>query len=216
MDWKDVLSDYMNSEQYKALQKRVCEEYKQYEVFPPKNLIYNALSLTPYENVRVAIYGQDPYILPRQAMGLAFSVPDGVQIPPSLRNIYKEIIQEFGCPMPSTGNLTQWAQQGVLLLNSVLTVRAYQSASHKNIGWEECTDEIIKAINKKDDPVVFMLWGNFAKKKAELITNPKHLVLTSGHPSPLSCRYFFGNNHFKKCNEFLEKNGKGPIDWTIE
>jgi uracil-DNA glycosylase len=118
--------------------------------------------------------------------------------------------------MPSTGNLTQWAQQGVLLLNSVLTVRAYQSASHKNIGWEECTDEIIKAINKKDDPVVFMLWGNFAKKKAELITNPKHLVLTSGHPSPLSCRYFFGNNHFKKCNEFLEKNGKGPIDWTIE
>ena len=148
-------------------------------------------------------------------MGLSFSVPDGIKTPPSLQNIYKEINAEFGYPIPNTGNLTELAERGVLMLNAVLTVRAHSPASHKDIGWERCTDEIIKAVNAKEEPVVFMLWGNFAKKKASLITNPKHLILTSGHPSHLSVRYFLGNNHFKKCNEFLIKNGKSPIDWCI-
>jgi uracil-DNA glycosylase len=215
MEWKEVMSEYLNSDDYKQLMARVNEEYKNHQVFPPKDLVFNALRLTPYDDAHILILGQDPYIQHGQAMGLSFSVPDGVKIPPSLQNIYKEIHAEFGYPIPTTGNLTQLAQQGVLLLNAVLTVREGESASHKNIGWEQCTDEIIKALNNKDEPVVFMLWGNFAKQKAKLITNPKHLILTSGHPSPLSCRYFFGNNHFKQCNEFLVKNGKTPIDWRI-
>ena len=215
MTWKEVMGDYLESQDYKDLMARVNEEYKIHTVFPPKDLVFNALRLTPYENVSVVALGQDPYIQPNQAMGLSFSVPDGVKIPPSLQNIYKEINAEFGYPIPTTGNLTQLAERGVLLLNAVLTVREGESASHKHIGWEQCTDEIIKAVNAKEDPVVFMLWGNFAKQKAKLITNPKHLVLTSGHPSPLSCRHFFGNNHFKQCNEFLEKNGMLPINWKI-
>lgn len=215
MEWKEVMSEYLNSDDYKQLMARVNEEYKNHQVFPPKDLVFNALRLTSYEKCVCAFIGQDPFHDDGQAMGLSFSVPDGIKIPPSLQNIYKEINAEFGYPIPETGNLTQWAQQGVLMLNSVLTVRAHSPASHKNIGWEQCTDEIIKALNQKNDPVVFMLWGNFAKQKAKLITNPKHLILTSGHPSPLSCRYFFGNNHFKQCNEFLEKNGKTPIDWRI-
>ena len=215
MTWKEIMSDYLNSEQYKELQKKVCEEYRNYQVFPPKDLVFNALRLTPYDKVRVFSIGQDPYHDVGQAHGIAFSVPDGVKIPPSLLNIYKEINAEYGYPIPKTGNLTPWCEQGVLLLNSVLTVRAHSPASHKNIGWEQCTDEIIKAVNKKDKPVVFMLWGNFAKQKIKLLTNPNHLILSSGHPSPLSCRYFFGNNHFKKCNEFLEKNGEVPINWRI-
>ena len=213
MTWKEVLVDYLNSEKYHELERKVVAEYKTHQVFPPKNLIYSALKLTPYEDVKVVIIGQDPYHDDGQAMGLSFSVPDNIKIPPSLQNIYKELASEFGCNIPRSGNLTGWAKQGVLLLNTVLTVRAHQPASHKNIGWEDCTDEIIKAINKKEIPVVFMLWGNFAKQKAKLITNPKHLILTSGHPSPLSCRYFFGNNHFQKCNEFLVENRISPIQW---
>jgi uracil-DNA glycosylase len=216
MTWKEVMKDYLESDEYKNLMARVNDEYKNHQVFPPKNLVFNALRLTPYENVNTLILGQDPYHDVGQAMGLSFSVPDGIKVPPSLQNIYKEINAEFGYPIPQTGNLTKWAEQGVLLINSVLTVRAHQAASHKDLGWDKCTDEIIKAVNAKDEPVVFMLWGNFAKKKAHLITNPKHLVLTSGHPSPLSVRYFIGNNHFKKCNEFLEKNGMNAIDWEIK
>lgn len=216
MEWKEVMRDYLESQEYKDLMARVNEEYRNYQVFPPKNLVFNALRLTPYDKVACVWIGQDPFHDVGQAHGICFSVPDDVKIPPSLLNIYKEIQNEFGYPIPKSGNLTSLAEQGVLLLNSVLTVRAHSPASHKDIGWEKCTDEIIKAVNEKEEPVVFMLWGNFAKKKASLITNPKHLVLTSGHPSPLSCRYFFGNDHFKKCNEFLERNGRGAIDWRIE
>ena len=216
MTWKEIMKDYLESKEYEELMARANEEYKHYQVFPPKDLVFNAIRLTPYEDVKCVWIGQDPYHDDGQAMGLSFSVPDGVKVPPSLQNIYKEINAEFGYPIPKTGNLTQLAERGVLMLNAVLTVRAHQPASHKNLGWEQCTDEIIKAVNEKEDPVVFMLWGNFAKQKAKLITNPKHLVLTSGHPSPLSVRYFLGNNHFKKCNEFLVKNGKEPIDWRIE
>lgn len=215
MTWREVMKDYLSSENYKKLQKRVNDEYKNYQVFPPKQLVYNAIKLTAYDDVKCVIIGQDPYHDDGQAMGLSFSVPRGIDIPPSLKNIYKEINKEFGYPIPNTGDLTAWAEQGVLMLNAVLTVRAHQPASHKNLGWEECTDEIIRAVNQKDVPVVFMLWGNFAKQKAKLITNPKHLVLSSGHPSPLSVRYFEGNNHFKKCNEFLKKNWMTPIDWRI-
>ena len=216
MTWKEVMRDYLESQEYKDLMARVNEEYRNYQVFPPKELVFNALKLTPYDKVSCVWIGQDPYINEDQAHGICFSVPNGVKIPPSLLNIYKEINSEFGYPIPQTGNLTKLAEQGVLLLNSVLTVRAHSPASHKDIGWEKCTDEIIKAVNAKEDPVVFMLWGNFAKKKASLITNPNHLILTSGHPSPLSVRYFLGNGHFKKCNEFLEKNGRNQIDWRVE
>ena len=215
MTWNEIMSDYLASEEYKKLEKRVCEEYKTHKCFPPKELIYNAIKLTPYDSVSCLILGQDPYIQPNQGMGLSFSVPDGVRIPPSLQNIYKEINAEYGYPIPATGNLTQWAEQGVLLLNAILTVRAGESGSHKNIGWEKCTDEIIKAVNMKAEPVVFMLWGNFAKEKAKLITNPNHLVLSAAHPSPLARGAFFGCNHFKLCNEFLEKNGRKPISWRI-
>lgn len=216
MTWEEILKEYKQSESYKELEKRVCKEYKDTTVFPPKELVYNALHKTPYDNVKVVILGQDPYHDNGQAMGLSFSVNKGVKIPPSLMNIYKEISVEFGYDIPTHGDLTGWAEQGVLLLNSILTVRAHEAASHRKIGWEECTDEILKAVNKKDEPVVYMLWGNFAKSKAKFLTNPKHLVLQSGHPSPLSVRYFSGNNHFKQCNEFLEKNGVSPIDWTIK
>ena len=215
MKWVEVLSEYLESPQYAELKRKVKEEYNQHTVYPPQELIFNATTLTPYETVKCVILGQDPYHEPGQAMGLSFSVNDGVRIPPSLVNIYKEISDEYGYDIPTTGNLTPWARQGVLLLNSVLTVRAHQAASHKNIGWEECTDEILKALNKKDTPVVYMLWGNFAKKKAELITNPNHLVLTAAHPSPLARGAFFGNNHFKKCNAFLNKHGIKEIDWRI-
>jgi uracil-DNA glycosylase len=216
MTWKEVMKDYLESDDYRNLMSAVQREYKEHQVFPPKNLVFNALKLTPYDKVRCVWIGQDPYHDDGQAMGLSFSVPDGVKIPPSLQNIYKEINAECGYPIPTTGNLTQLAERGVLMLNAVLTVRAHQPASHKNLGWEQCTDEIIKAVNAKNEPVVFMLWGNFAKEKAKLITNPKHLVLTSGHPSPLSVRFFLGNNHFKQCNEFLKKNGIAPIDWRVE
>ena len=215
MTWKEVLSKYMSTEEYKNLEEAVRKEYASTQVFPPQGQVFNALKKTPYEDVKCVIIGQDPYHDDGQAMGLCFSVNKGVQIPPSLKNIYKEIDTEYGCGMPEHGDLTSWAEQGVLLLNAVLTVRAHQPASHKSLGWEKCTDEIIRQLNHREEPIVFMLWGNFAKQKASLITNPKHCILTSGHPSPLSVRYFLGNNHFKKCNEFLIKNGQTPIDWRI-
>ena len=217
MTWKEVLKEYLESDEYRKLEKRVDEEYQTHQVFPPKDLIFNALKLTPYDNVKVVIQGQDPYHHDEnQAIGLSFSVNKGVKIPPSLQNIYKEIQNEFGYDIPESGDLTYWAEQGVLLINAVLTVRAHEPASHKNIGWEKCTDEVLKALNKKDEPIVFMLWGNFAKQKATLLDNPNHLVLTSAHPSPFSCTKFFGNNHFKKCNEFLQSHGVEPVDWEIK
>ena len=174
------------------------------------------LNLTPFDKVKCVIIGQDPYHEPNQAMGLSFSVPDTTPIPPSLQNIYTELNNEFGYPIPNTGNLTKWAKQGVLLLNAVLTVRAHQAASHRNQGWEQYTDAIIKTLNTKETPVVYLLWGAYARNKKTLITNPQHLILEAPHPSPLSAyRGFLGCGHFKKCNEYLVSKGITPIDWQI-
>lgn len=214
MTWKEAMGQYMSSKEYKELERRVLQEYRNGTIFPPKDMVYNAMKLTPFDEIKCVILGQDPYHDDGQAMGLSFSVPQGVKVPPSLKNIYKELQNEFGYDIPETGDLTAWAEQGVLLLNAILTVKAHQPASHKGIGWEQYTDEVLKVLNKKEEPIVFMLWGNFAKEKSKFLNNPKHLVLTSAHPSPFSCTKFFGNNHFKKCNEFLEKNHIDPIDWS--
>jgi len=173
------------------------------------------LKFTPYHNLKVVIIGQDPYINPGEAHGLSFSVKPGIKIPPSLLNIYKELANDLGCTMPQTGCLVKWAEQGVLLLNAVLTVRAGSSNTHKNKGWESFTNSVIETIDKKNDPVVFMLWGNNAKEKATLLKNNIHLVLKAAHPSPLAGGSFFGCRHFSKANEFLVQNGKRPIDWQI-
>ena len=215
--FKNIIEDESKKEYYINLKKFVEEEYANKTIYPEKKNIYAALEKTPYENVKVVILGQDPYHGEGEAHGLSFSVCPGIKIPPSLKNIYKELNSELGCYIPNNGYLDKWAKQGVLLLNAVLTVQKDTPASHKGKGWEIFTDKIIEEINKKDEPVVFMLWGNFAKSKESLLTNPKHLVLSSAHPSPFSARHgFFGNNHFKIANEFLEKNGLKPIDWQIE
>lgn len=215
--FKDIIEEESKKDYYKKLHEFVYKAYEEHTIFPDKKNIFAALKYTPYENVKVVILGQDPYHGLGEAHGMAFSVCPGIKIPPSLQNIYKELHEELGCYIPNNGYLMKWAHQGVLLLNSVLTVQKDLPASHRGIGWEAFTDKIIEEVNKKDEPVVFMLWGNFAKSKASLITNPKHLVLTCAHPSPFSARYgFFGCNHFKKANEFLKENGKQPIDWQIE
>ena len=215
--FKDIIEEESQKDYYKKLHEFVYKAYEEHTIFPDKKNIFAALKYTPYENVKVVILGQDPYHGLGEAHGMAFSVCPGIKIPPSLQNIYKELHEELGCYIPNNGYLMKWARQGVLLLNSVLTVQKDLPASHRGIGWEAFTDKIIEEVNKKEDPVVFMLWGNFAKSKASLITNPKHLVLTAAHPSPFSARYgFFGCNHFKKANEFLKENGKTPIDWQIE
>ena len=215
--FKDIIEEESKKDYYKKLHEFVYKAYEEHTIFPDKKNIFAALKYTPYENVKVVILGQDPYHGLGEAHGMAFSVCPGIKIPPSLQNIYKELHEELGCYIPNNGYLMKWARQGVLLLNSVLTVQKDLPASHRGIGWEAFTDKIIEEVNKKDEPVVFMLWGNFAKSKSSLITNPKHLVLTCAHPSPFSARYgFFGCNHFKKANEFLRENGKQPIDWQIE
>ena len=215
--FKDIIEEESKKDYYKKLHEFVYKAYEEHTIFPDKKNIFAALKYTPYENVKVVILGQDPYHGLGEAHGMAFSVCPGIKIPPSLQNIYKELHEELGCYIPNNGYLMKWARQGVLLLNSVLTVQKDLPASHRGIGWEAFTDKIIEEVNKKDEPVVFMLWGNFAKSKASLITNPKHLVLTCAHPSPFSARYgFFGCNHFKKANEFLKENGKQPRDWQIE
>ena len=192
----------------------LVEQYATKKVFPPKKLILNAFDLTAYDDVNVVILGQDPYINDGQAMGLSFSVPDGVRPPPSLQNIFKEIKQEYGTDsIIKNGDLTPWAHQGVLLLNATLTVEAYKSNSHSNVGWATFTDQVVRYLNKRERPMVFMLWGNFAISKKRLITNPNHLVLTAAHPSPLSAFHgFFGCGHFKKANEFLE-NFNQEVKW---
>ena len=178
--------------------------------------MFNAFELTPYSKVKVVILGQDPYHNDGQAHGLCFSVKPGTDIPPSLKNIYKELETELGCRIPNNGYLTAWAQQGVLLLNTVLTVRAHQAFSHRGIGWEQFTDAVIESLNKADRPLVFMLWGRPAEQKMKMLDNPRHLILTAAHPSPLSAsRGFFGCGHFIKCNEYLKANGLSPIDWQI-
>ena len=193
------------------------KEYATQTIYPSMYDIFNALKATAYEDVKVVILGQDPYHEVNQAHGLSFSVLPGNPIPKSLQNIYKELQDDLGCYYPNNGYLKKWADQGVLMLNTVLTVRAHAAFSHKGRGWEQFTDAVINAVNAQDRPIVYMLWGNSAKDKIPMLTNPKHLILTSAHPSPLSAsRGFFGCKHFSKCNEFLEAHGVSPIDWQIE
>ncbi len=216
-DWDEKIGQEFEKEYYLKLRNFLKEEYASHTVFPDMYDLFSALKATPYSKVKVVILGQDPYHEPGQAHGMAFSVKPGVQLPPSLLNMYKEINSEFGYPIPKTGYLLKWAEQGVLLLNTVLTVRNGEANSHQNKGWENFTDEIIRQLNARRDGIVFLLWGNNAKKKKELITNPQHLILETVHPSPLSAsKGFMGCGHFKKANEFLISNLKSPIDWQIE
>ena len=197
-----------------ALTEFVRQEYAAGPCYPPGSKIFNTFNMTPFERVKVVILGQDPYHEPGQAMGLSFSVPEGVALPPSLRNIYAEIQQELGTVPPASGDLTRWAAQGVLLLNATLTVRRGQAGSHQGHGWETFTDAAIRALAQQREHLVFLLWGSYAAKKAQFIDAQRHLVLTSAHPSPLSAyRGFFGNHHFQLCNDYLVRNGQSPIAW---
>lgn len=217
LEFEDIVKEESEKKYYKDLIEFVNEEYKTKTIFPPKDNIFEAFKITPLDKVKVVILGQDPYHGEGEAHGLAFSVNYGIKTPPSLKNIYKEINLEFGYDIPNHGYLLNWAKQGVLLLNTVLTVEKDKPASHKGKGWEIFTDRIITELNEIPNPIVFMLWGNYAKTKAGLLNNPKHMVLESVHPSPFSARNgFFGNNHFKLANDFLEKNGVSPINWKIE
>ena len=215
-DWLPAVGAEFKKPYYRDLYYFVREEYQNHVVYPPADLIFQALHLTPLHEVKVVILGQDPYHNEHQAMGLSFSVEDGVDMPPSLVNIFRELHDDMGCTMPKSGNLTPWAKQGVLLLNTVLTVRAHQAFSHQGHGWEQFTDAILRAVNGQDRPIVFMLWGTPAQQKASMLNNPRHLVLKAPHPSPLSAyRGFFGCRHFSQCNAFLEKNGVSPINWQL-
>ncbi|MBS2099747.1 uracil-DNA glycosylase [Carboxylicivirga linearis] len=212
--WKELLNDEFEKDYFKNLTDFVRSEYKSQTIFPPAAKIFNAFDLCPVESTRVVILGQDPYHGPGQAHGLCFSVNDGVKIPPSLVNIYKEIHADLGKSIPQSGNLERWAKQGVLLLNATLTVRAHQAGSHQKKGWEEFTDSVIKTIAQERENIVFLLWGAYAIKKSALIDKSKHLILTSPHPSPLSAhRGFLGNKHFSKANEYLAQKGLNQIEW---
>ena len=216
-DWLKPLSEEFSKPYYKKLYQMVCQEYAAGPVFPPADDIFNAFHLTPLADVKAVIIGQDPYHNYNQAHGLCFSVRPSVEIPPSLLNIYKELQDDLGCYIPNNGYLVKWAKQGVLLLNTVLTVRAHQANSHQNIGWEEFTDAVIRIVDEQDQPIVFLLWGRPAQMKKQLLNNPNHLILEAPHPSPLSAyRGFFGCRHFSRTNAFLEENGLTPIDWQIE
>ena len=215
-DWDESLKISWESPGFKKFYHVVEEEYHHHTVFPPKDHIFEALKLTSYKDTKVVIVGQDPYHGTGEAHGLSFSVQKGIPIPPSLQNIYKELYDDLGIPPAPHGDLTSWAKEGVLMLNAVLTVIKDTPASHRKLGWERLTDYIIRLLNEKEEPVVFILWGNFAKEKAKYITNPKHLILTSPHPSPFAARYgFFGSKPFSKTNEFLRKNGLKEINWKI-
>lgn len=216
-DWLEPLEAEFKKPYYRKLYQTVKNEYQSGVVFPPADDIFNAFHLTPLSEVKVVILGQDPYHNVNQAHGLCFSVRPDVEIPPSLVNIYKELADDLGCYIPNHGYLVKWAKQGVLLLNTVLTVRAHQAASHQNIGWEEFTDAVIRIVDAREEPIVFLLWGRPAQRKKVLLTNPNHLILEAPHPSPLSAhRGFFGCRHFSKVNDFLEKNGREVIDWQID
>ena len=216
-DWLDALKEEFRQPYYKKLFQTVNEEYRTRQIFPPADDIFNAFHLTPLHEVKVVILGQDPYHGEGQAHGLCFSVRPGVDIPPSLVNIYQELHDDLGCTIPNHGCLTKWAKQGVLLLNTVLTVRAHQANSHKGIGWEEFTDAAIRKLNEQDRPIVFMLWGRPAQAKKSMLHNPKHLILEAPHPSPLSAyRGFFGSRPFSQANRLLEAQGVEPVDWQIE
>lgn len=215
-DWDEVLSSVWNSPGYKKFMSIIDKKYSETTCFPEYNDIFNALKLTPYSKVKVVILGQDPYHGTGEAHGLSFSVKDGIKKPPSLKNIFKELHDDLGYPEPKSGNLEKWAKEGVLLLNSVLTVEKDKAASHKDLGWETLTDHIIKLLNMKETPIVFILWGNFAKKKKVYITNKKHLIIESPHPSPFSAYTgFFGSKPFSKTNNFLIKNNIEPIDFNL-
>ncbi len=216
-DWLDALRGEFGKPYYRQLFEKVNQEYQSSQIFPPAEDIFNAFHLTPLSDVKVVILGQDPYHGDGQAHGLCFSVKPEVAIPPSLVNIYQELHDDLGCTIPKHGYLVKWANQGVLMLNTVLTVRAHQANSHRGIGWEEFTDAAIRVLNEQDRPIVFILWGRPAQTKKKMLNNPKHLILEAPHPSPLSSyRGFFGSKPFSKTNEFLERNGVTPIDWQIE
>ena len=216
-DWLPAIKEEFQKDYYKKLHQTVVHEYQTRQIFPDADDLFNAFHLTPLKDVKVVIFGQDPYHNVGQAHGLCFSVKPGVEIPPSLVNIYKELQDDLGCYIPNNGYLVKWAEQGVLLLNTVLTVRAHQANSHRGIGWEEFTDAAIRILNEQDRPIVFILWGRPAQMKKSMLNNPKHLILEAPHPSPLSSyRGFFGSRPFSKTNQFLEKHGLAPIDWQIE
>ena len=216
-DWLEALQGEFKKPYYKKLFETVNEEYRTRQIFPPADDIFNAFHLTPLHKVKVVILGQDPYHNVGQAHGLCFSVKKGVDIPPSLVNIYKELHDDLGCYIPNHGNLEQWAEQGVLLLNTVLTVQAHHAMSHRGVGWEQFTDAVIKKVNSQNRPIVFILWGAPAQRKASMLNNPNHLILKAPHPSPLSAyRGFFGSKPFSKTNKFLEAGGVEPIDWQID
>ena len=216
-DWLDAIGGEFRKNYYKELYQFVKDENSRYVIYPNSEDIFNAFHFTPLSKVKAVILGQDPYHGAGQAHGLCFSVQPGVKIPPSLVNIYKELQDDLGCYIPNNGYLKKWADQGVLMLNTVLTVRAHSANSHQGKGWEQFTDAVIHAVNEQDRPIVFILWGRPAQTKKPMLTNPKHLVLEAPHPSPFSAsRGFFGSRPFSKTNEFLQKNGVEPIDWQIE
>ena len=216
-DWAKYLKPEYGKPYYKELYLKINEEYRTHKIFPPAEDIFNAFHLTPLHNVKAVILGQDPYHNDGQAHGLCFSVKPDVEIPPSLVNIYQELHDDLGCYIPNNGYLTKWAEQGVLMLNTVLTVRAHQANSHRGIGWEEFTNAAIRILNEQDRPIVFILWGRPAQMKEKMLNNPNHLILKAPHPSPLSAyRGFFGSKPFSKTNQFLEEHGIEPIDWQIE
>ena len=213
-DWDLILKQEFEQPYMKELFNQLHQQYETEVVYPPKNEVFHAFQLTPYSEVKVVILGQDPYHGPGQAQGYSFSVPSDFPLPPSLQNMYKELENEYGVPVHRTGDLTDWARQGVLLMNTILTVEEHKPLSHQDMGWQNFTNEALRWINEKDGPVVFLLWGAKAIQSKKLLTNPKHLILTSPHPSPLSAyRGFFGNNHFKLANEYLVKNNETPIQW---
>ncbi len=215
-DWDQVLKDEFTKDYYIKLSEFLEDEYKNHTILPIKENVFNAFKTTSFAQTKVVILGQDPYHGENQSHGLAFSVMPGVRIPPSLRNMFKELHQSLGCPVPNNGYLLEWANQGVLLLNTVLTVRMAEPNSHRKKGWENFTDSVITALNQREDPVIFILWGNNAKEKIKMITNSNHHILTAVHPSPLSAsRGFFGCNHFALVNELLIKENKKPINWEI-
>lgn len=214
--WDGLLEDQFRAEYYLKLRAFLKEEYSTQTIYPNMYQIYNALKITDYDKVKAVILGQDPYHGEGQAHGLCFSVQKGIQLPPSLKNIYKELESDLGIPPVQDGDLTAWAEQGVLLLNTVLTVRGGLAASHKGQGWEQFTDRVISLLNERETPMVFILWGSHARAKKELISNPSHLVLEAAHPSPLSAHNgFFGCRHFSKTNEFLKRIGEEPINWSL-
>lgn len=215
-EWDTILKNEFEKDYYLKIREFLKQEYSHYKIYPDMYDIFNSLKYADYDNIKVVIIGQDPYHEEGQAHGLSFSVKPGIEIPPSLLNIYKELQDDLGCYIPNNGYLEKWAKQGVLLLNNVLTVRAHQANSHRNCGWETFTDSIITELNKREKPIVFLCWGSCAKQKEALITNPNHVILKAPHPSPLSAyRGFFGCKHFSKANEILKQNGEEPIDWQI-